>query len=207
MENKSKTALQLTAGGLIVALAGAAGGAMLAQPEPIVVEKIVEKEIYKQIPVEVVVEKEVEKIIEVEKEVLVDNGNLHLVLDAIYDNNGNVSYLVDGLDDDELGLIVDRIVFEFDTKAIAEQVVREKAFDELHREDVNGTRLHREDMRGLRVDVDETSVDVIDYEDKDAEVFVTVTFRQGSERFEAVLGVLIKDGEVDDLYVESVNKL
>jgi len=52
----------------------------------------------------------VEVPVEVIKEVQVDNGNMDLVLDHIYDNDGNIEYLLDDLDDDEIGLIVDRII-------------------------------------------------------------------------------------------------
>jgi hypothetical protein len=206
MEKKNKTALKITAGGLIVALAGMAGGAMLFPVEKEVIVPVHVPGETKYVTEFVDVPGPVQFVYE-EREVLVDNGNLQLVLEEIYDADGDVSYLTAGLDDDELDMIVERIVFQSEAKIIAENAVKSKAFSELHRDDSTGTRLHKDDMRGLKLDSDDTVFDVIDFDDKDAEVLVKITFRQGSERFEAVLSVLVRDGEYDDIAVESVTKL
>jgi len=139
-------------------------------------------------------------------EVPVDNGNLGLILDEIYDNDGSVSYLTEDLDDDELDLIVDRIVFVNDAKALAVQEVEKEAVDMLHKEDVNGTTLDEDDIERVRVqdEDDEVSVDDVDYEDKDADVFVDVNFEQKDVKYTAKFKVEIKDGEVDDLDLESI---
>lgn len=201
--DKSNT-IKIVAGGLVVAVAGMAGGAMLFPvekevpvPQPYPVAGPVE---YVDVEVPGPVQWRTEEVV-----VEVDNGNLALVLETIWDADGDVEYLVEGLDDDELNLIVERIVFESESKSLAEEAVKAEWLGELHREDVGAIELHKEDMKGLKIDSDDTEFSVLDYDDKDAEVFVTATFRQGSERFEATFAVLVLDGEVDSVSVESVS--
>lgn len=65
--------------------------------------------------------KEPEVVTETEEVIVeVDNENLAVVLEYLHDNDGDISQLkVDGLEDDELDLIVDRIVFMNDAEELA----------------------------------------------------------------------------------------
>ena len=156
--------------------------------------------------VEVPVEKIVEVSKEVKVEVPVDNGNLKLVLEHIYDNNGDIEYITDDLDDDEIDLIVDRVVLVNDFKALALNEVKKNLFDELDGEVVGTETLDDRDMERLKLDdeADEIVVDEIDFEDKDAELLVTGTFEQDDVEYEFTARVIFKDGEVDELEVDSV---
>jgi hypothetical protein len=161
---------------------------------------------YIEVPVEVVKEVFVDKVV-VDKEVVeVDNGNLQLVLDSIYDNNGNVEFMIDDLDEDEMGMLVDRMIFVENVKDLAVKEVRENALDELDKEYVNGTRLDDRDIEKLKVysDAEDVSVEDIDFEDFDADVRVKVRFRQDDVYYNAWFVVEIKDGEVEDLELDTI---
>jgi hypothetical protein len=143
--DKSNT-IKLVAGGMVVAVAGLAGGAMLFP-----VEHTVTKEVIKEVIVEVpVVSTEVvtETIV---KEVKVDNGKLADVLEAIYQADGDLEFVTDDLKESEIAEIADRLVFEMDVQAMAVAAVRAEAIDVLHKESVNGTTLDEDDMERLRI--------------------------------------------------------
>ena len=144
----------------------------------------------------------VEKIIEVEKVVTVevDNANLASVLQFVYDADGNVEYVVDGLKDSEVDQIVDRIVFVNDVKALALAEVKSNLLSEVHKKVVSGEKLDKDDIERVRYndDSDEILVDVLDFDEKDAEVIVTGTFIQDGVKYKFTSTVDIKDGEVDD---------
>jgi hypothetical protein len=139
---------------------------------------------------------------EVEVEVPVDSGNLDLVLEHIYDNDGSINYLLNDLDDDELSLIVDRILFINEIKALAVNYVDTEAADELDKELFNNTiEFDEDEIERIRVqdDDDEVIVTSVDFEDSDADVLITVYFEQDDVKYEADFNVEIKDNEVDDM--------
>ena len=139
----------------------------------------------------------------VTEEVLVDNGNLGLVLEYIDENiyKDKVDFSTLDLGDDEIELLVDRIVFTNEIKAKAIAEVKAKAFSELNHEYVNTTKLHVEDLERLKVQDDYSDVIVsdLDFEDGDANVFVTVKFEQDDIKYEADFNVEFEDGEIEDL--------
>jgi hypothetical protein len=184
---------------------GFAGAYIFPNTETIVVEKIVNNTI--EVPVETIVE--VPYNVTVEKIVEVDNGNLDIVLQEIYDNNGRVQYLLDDLDEDELDLIVDRIAFVNDIKALAVAEVKSELFDEVDRMIVDGVELDEDEMERLRIDddLDEINVADIDFEDKDAKLEITGTFEQEDVKYSYKVEIEFKDGEVYDFDVLEVLKL
>jgi hypothetical protein len=140
-------------------------------------------------------------------EVPVDNGNLQTVLDEVYALDGNVSFLVDDLDDDELNLIVDRIVFLNDAKTLAFNEVEAKVKDKLDMYVFNSSVTFDEDeIYSVRMDFDDVSLDLssVDFDDSEVEVLVPASFKQDGVRYDAVFRVYIEDSEVDDVDVESV---
>jgi len=164
----------------------------------------VPKEVIKEVTVTETVEVPVE--VEVPTEVFVDNGNLNLLLEHIYDNDGKINYLLDDLDDDELDLIVDRVVFINDIKSLAVQEIKSEIADEVDKmvitlSDNSTITLDEDDVERIRVDddADEILVDDIDFEDKDADLKVTGTFEQDDVKFNYEAIVEFKDGEVDDI--------
>jgi len=187
-----------------VALAGFAGATLFSTEttNDVIVEKIITQ------TVEVPVETMVEVPVNVTEYVEVDNGNLDLVLNEIYDNDGSVEYLTDDLDDDELDLIVDRIAFIQDAKAMAVAEVKAELFDELDNTMVNTTELDDDDMERLRIDddSDELIVDDVDYDNYDADVYVTGSFEQDDIKYNYEVMIEIKDNEVDDFNIISVTE-
>jgi hypothetical protein len=194
-------------------LAGAVGGAFLFSTHTtteIPYEVIKEIEVIKQINNTVEVPFEVEVIKNVTVEVPVDNENLQLVLDEIYDNDGSVEYITDDLDDDELDQMIDRIIFVNEIKDLAAVEV-ESEFEDLIDNEVfafNGTDVtfDEDDVERVRVqdDDDEITASDIDYEDGDADVEVFVNFEQDDVDYKARFIVEFKEGEVDDIDLESV---
>ena len=202
METKKIVAL-VCAGALVGAAAGVAGSFVSTQDtiKSLEAELAMEKAKAPQV-VEVVetVTEVVEVPVNVTEYVEVDNGNLSMVLDHVYEMDGDVEYLLDDLDDDEVDMIVDRIVFANETKALAVAEVKAELFDELDGEEVNGTELDEDDMERLRIDddADEVVILEIDFEELDAEVMVTGTFEQDDVKYSYEAVVEIKDGEVED---------
>jgi len=140
-------------------------------------------------------------------EVPVDNGNLQVVLDELYDLNGNVTFLTDDLDDDEVSLIVDRIVFLNDAETLAFNEVKDKVKDELDMYVFNSSVTFDDDeVYSVRMDFDDISLDLssVDFDDSEVEVLVPASFKQDGVRYDAVFRVYIEDSEVDDVDVESV---
>jgi len=160
---------------------------------------------------------EVETVYEnVTVEVEVDNGNLDLVLNEIYDNKGIVEYLTEDLDEDELDQVVDRIVFVNEIKELALAEVKAEFKDLMDKEDyvfnagtVNETSVEfdEDDVERVRIqgDADEVKTEDVDYEDKDGDVLVDVKFEQDDVKYLAKVIVEIKDGEVEDLDLDSVS--
>lgn len=214
METKKIVALGATAGVVIGAVAGGAVGFVSQQDtisdliaaKAVLAEQI--KELKSQEPVVVTeyVNQTVEVPVEVPVEIMVDNGNLSFVLEHIFDNEGNVTYLTEDLDEDELDLIVERIVFMNESKGLALAYVEAELFDELDGESVNLSdnstmELDEDDMERLRLDSeqDEVSIEEVDFEDRDAVLVVTGRFEQDDTELEFVARVRIKDGVADEI--------
>lgn len=204
---KALKAVAIGLGGLAI---GAAGATVLVEPQikevPVIEEKVVfvDKPVVTEKIVEV--EKQIEVPVEVVTEVLVDNGNLDKVLDHIYDNDGQVEYLLEDLDDDELDLIVDRIQFVNEVKALAVKEAIKEGIDELDKEEIGAVTLDEDDIDRFRVYDDDEDIELtdIDFEDKDATVLVKAKFEQDDVKYVAYFEVEVKDGEVDDITVESI---
>ncbi len=130
------------------------------------------------------------------------------VLMHIFDNDGSVEYLTEDLDDDEVSQIVDRIDFGMKVKRLAVDEVKSELFDELDHEMVSGIELDEDDMSRLKVDDDADEVEIleVDFEDKDAVVQVTGRFEQDRVKFDFVVDIEIRDGEVDEFDLVSVTK-
>ena len=190
------------AGVLLLGVGAFAGSQMFPKTIESVEYKTVE--VLKEVPV---IEFQ-DKIVEVEKVVEVESGNMDLVLQHIYDNEGNIEYITEDLDDDELDLIVDRVILVNDFKALALDSVKKDLFDELDGEVVNGTTLDDKDMEKLKLDSDSVDgiVEDIDFEDLDAELLVTGSFRQDDDKFDFEARVVFKDNEYDELEIVSVTK-
>lgn len=171
-------------------------------------------EVEKLVEVEKIVE--VDKIVELEVEIEVDNGNLDLVLDHIYDNDGSVEYLLDDLDDDEVDQIVDRVVFINGIKTLAATEVDNEIADLLDKEEFTyfdeetqtrvTVKFDEDDIERIRVQDDDDELEVIDvdFKDKDADVEVEVHFEQDDVKYKALVTVEFKDGETDDVELESI---
>lgn len=208
MENKTKIAGAIGATALIAL--SALGGAGIADDSAQVKQLREQVSALENVEPVVINNTVIEKVpvpYNVSHEVFVDNGNLDLVLEHVYDNNGNVEYLIDDLDDDEVGKIVERIVFINDIKALAVDYVRAEGIEELDKELVNGTVLDEDDVERFKIDdeADEVLVSNIDFEDSDAEVFVRARFEHDDVDYEVVYRVEFEDGKVEDISIDSLD--
>jgi len=197
---------KIIAGAMLAVLAGGLGAVAGSSMFPKTLTKIQYETEYVNVPVEVPVVEYVDKIV-VEKSIVeVDNGDMDLVLDHIYDNDGRVSYLTDDLDDDEVDMIVDRVVFINDIKALAVAEVEKEGIDELDKEVVNGEELDEDDIERFKIydDDEDIEIDDVDFEDGDADVFVKCRFEHDDIDYQAVYKVEFKDNEVDDIDLEVV---
>jgi hypothetical protein len=163
------------------------------------------KTVVEEVPVEVLVEVPysvevpIEVPVEVPVEVFVDNENLKLVLETVYDRDGNVEFLVDDLDEDELDLIVDRIVFYNDVESLIESAVKAEWEELVHREiATDGQKLFRGEFARVRFDKD-VDYSVLDFDYEDAVGTLGVEFRQDDQRYRAVFEVELEDGDVFDV--------
>ncbi len=146
--------------------------------------------------------------VEVEKIVEVDSENLKEVLQHIYDNNGKVNYLLDDLDDDEISQIADRVIFINEIKELAIKEVKDEFVDEIDDEEFGTVTFDDDDIERVRPqdDMDEIEVLDVDFEDKDADLMMTVRFEQDDVKYEADVMIEIKDGEVDELDIEDIRE-
>ena len=191
-------------GGILVG--GALGGVAYSNSGYDIGYKEGQEDFVPQIVTEIVTE-QVDVPVEVitEVEVMVDNGNMDLVLEHIYDNEGEVEYLLDDLDDDELDLIVDRISFINDIKAMAVAEVKSEIADEVDKMEISlaggsTMKLDEDDIERIRVDddADEVSVRSIDFEDEDAKLELSGSFEQDDVKFDYAIVAKFKDGEFDE---------
>jgi hypothetical protein len=169
------------------------GKSSVVIPAPVVVEKLVNVTVEKQVPVTV--------------EKLVDNGKMAAVMQAIYDNDGKVEFVIDGLKDSEVSQIADRFVLVNDFKSMAIAEVKKNLADLVDKEVVSGSTIDDKDVERVRLndDANEIVVDDIDFEDKDATLLVSGTFEAEDVKYEFEVSVDIKDGEVDDSSLESLD--
>lgn len=131
----------------------------------------------------------------------VQSEDLPTVLEYIYNEKGNIEYITNDLDDQEIGMIVDRILLVNDFKALALDGVKKDLFKELDDKVVGDVTLDKKDMEKLRLDsdADEISIEDIDFEDQDATLIVSGTFRQDNSKFKFSAEVEFIDGEYDEL--------
>lgn len=132
---------------------------------------------------------------------VVQSEDLPLVLEHIFDNEGNINYITEDLDDDEIGMIVDRIVFVDDLKKLALKAIEADLFDELDGELVGAVTLDDKDMEKLRLndEASEILIDDIDFEDKDATLITSGSFKQDDVKYLFEAEVIFRDGEYDEL--------
>lgn len=194
----------------VLGLGAGVGGMMLFAPEPVDVSAL-EANAFEAgvnsvvIPEPVVVNNTVVKEVEVIKEV--DNEKLSTVLEYLQEN----FYLEDvfDVDEDELNLIVDNIVFENDVLSIAEELVKNDGLKYLDDETNFFGKTPLKDYRDndvykFSVLSDSTVVDVTNYEDKEATVFVTIRMKLDND--DDKLSQLVKfEVEIEDEEVEIIN--
>lgn len=117
------------------------------------------------------------------KEVPVDNGKLDLVLSYLQENVDNRD--VFDVDDDELDLIVDNVVFELDAKSLAEELVKKEGVEYMDDEEDIFREGDLEEYRDNDVYKftieDETSVDDINYEDSEAYIEVVARMKMDND--------------------------
>lgn len=194
--------LSLVALAIAGAAVGAVGHALVAEPKVSVQEKVVNQ------TVEVIKEVQVPVNVTVEKLVEVDNEKLETVLQFIYDNEGKIEYVTEDLKDSEVAQIADRVVFVNDIKALALNEVKSELKDLVDKEEVGSVKIDDKDVERVRFndDADEIVVEDIDFEDNDALVYVSGTFEQDDVKYKFVVEADIKDGEVDDLSLDSLEE-
>jgi len=157
----------------------------LESAEPIVINNT---EIVK-VPVNVTVEK------------LVDNGNLEAVIE---------DYEGEELDADEIAEIVDTVIFKNDITVLAEQLVEAELVDFMDDEDMFGEGVldgYRDnDVYSISIDEDESVIEDVDFDDKDATVYVEAKLKLNDEddklRVTARAEVEVRDGELEIVNVE-----
>ena len=150
---------------------------------------------------------------EVEVEVPIDNEKLAVVEQFIYDNDGDLDSLdVTQLDDDEVSLIADRIVFVNEVKDLAVNAVKTKLFDELDnkvyfKSTSNEVEFNDKELGSLRVndDYEDLEVKVTDFDEGEATVIVTGSFKQEGKKYYFNSTVSFEDNEVDDIKVDTVS--
>jgi hypothetical protein len=206
-----KKVIAMVLGGLTIgAGAGLIGANMF--PKTITETEIVTEYVtqIEEVPVNVTEYVEVE--VPVETIVEVDNENLGLVLEHIYDNDGEIEYLLEDLEDDELDLIIERIVFMNDVKSLGEEFIKSELADELDKieftmPDNSTITFDEDDIEKIKVkdDLSDIIVEDIDYEDSECDlIYSEVEFEHDDIDFKAVVRVEIRDGEADELEIISV---
>ncbi len=214
MEKKSnKVAAILTAVGVAIAgvAVGGIGGALIADDnaqvvalqeqiaalnvtaEPVIVTKFVDKEVIVEVPVNVTVEKIVE----------VDNGNMELVIE---------DYEGEDLDADEIADIVDTVIFKNDVSTLAENLVKSDIVAFMDDENMFRKGVLKDyrddDVYSVTVDEDETSIEDVDFDDKDAAVFVEYKLKLNDDgdklKVTYIAEIEVRDNELEIVSVELV---
>jgi len=203
--SKKKAALKIAAGVVVGLIAGGLGAVALT-PEPAPVVQI--KEV--SVPVEVEVIKEVIRNVTVEVPIETASGSddtLEIVLNHLFDADGEVQYITDEFDSDEVEEIADAFVFINDNVKLASDLIKKELADELDREEVNGTSLDEDDVERIRIndDLDEVTVEDFDWKDKEVDLIFDVRFEHDDVDYTAVVKVEVRDGELDDISIESID--
>lgn len=185
--------------GLVVGGAGIAG---TMEPEVVTVENTITEIVENIVEVEVPVE------VEVIKEVNVTDSKLGDVIQHIFDRDGDVEYIVDEYDADEVDQIADAFLFVHEMVAEGSSEIKKELADELDREIVNGVELDEDDIERIRIsdDLDEVTLEDFDAEDGELDITYDVRFEHDDVDYEAVVRIEVRDGEVDDIEIVSVNE-
>lgn len=182
---------------------GIVGASVLAGsqlfPKTVVEEVIVTKVVYEDVIVEVPTIVEVP--VEVEKEVIieVDNENLALVLKYVYDEEGNLEFLTEDLFEDELDIIVDRILLVEEVKSVsvnnalsnfARELEKQHDYD---RRDVSRVKLVKDSVEFVK--------DSADFKYSEFEIKLSVEFRYDSSVEEKEVLVKYYNGKVRNIII------
>jgi len=201
---KSIKEITMAVGGVaLVAAAGLFAGATIF---PTTNTEVVTETIVKEIPVETVInntivkEVPVEKI--VEKTITVNDKDL---LEEIFVNDGDVEYLLDEVEDDTLDLIVENLGILNDGRNVAENVDIDDLAESIEDFDNDFNKDYIEDM-DLNLDIEDIDINDIDYEDEEFEFEYEFTFEYMDVDYEGVVKINVKDLEVDDIEVLSINE-
>lgn len=199
-----KTDIKKVAGGLIAGLVVGAAGFGVSS-EPVTVTEIINETIVINETVEI----EVEVPVEVIREVNVTDARLGDVVQHIFDRDGDVEYIVDEYDADEVDQIADAFLFVHEMVKEGSDHIKKEIADELDRENVSGTVLDEDDVERIRVDdnLDEVGLEDFDAEDKEIDITYNVRFEHDDEDFTAEVTIEIRDGKVDDMIINQVNKV
>lgn len=187
----------IVASGVVVFGLGGLSGALLF-PQTVVEERVVTETVEVEVPVVETVTETVE--VPVEVEVLVDNENLDEVLNHVYEYGlGDLD--ISDLDDDEVDEIVDRVLFLNDARELARQHVKAEFLDIVDRRTIGtaSVEIDEDDVERVRVDdVEDFTLEDIDFDYGDVTVFVPVEFEHDGDEYDVVVEVEIRDGEVED---------
>lgn len=207
MEQKTKQIVGVT---LCLVAFGGLAGALGAVAFPQTITDVVVECQNASVPGPVqVVEKNVtvEVPVVVEKEVNVTHPGFANTIEVMKDQDG--IDLFDDLDDEDITTqeIGDRAAFIIDAYNLALDAVKQDGIQELDKEKVGGYKLDEDEIVRFKLenDFDEVEFDNIDFDDQDVDVKVVVDFEEDDDReFEAEFIVKIRDGEVDDVVVDSI---
>lgn len=185
----------IVASGVVVFGLGGLSGALLF-PQTVVEERVVTETVEVEVPVIETVTETVE--VPVEVEVLVDNENLDEVLNHVYEYGlGDLD--ISDLDDDEVDEIVDRVLFLNDARELAYQHVKAEFLDIVDRRIVGNDEIDEDEVERVRVDdVEDFTLEDIDFDYGDVTVFVPVEFEHDGDEYDVVVEVEIRDSEVED---------
>jgi hypothetical protein len=200
MVKEQSNKLKLGAAVVVGIVAGGLGAGLVMEPEQVVQEKIVE--LIKEVPVQV------EVPVEVIVEVPVSDGRLDDIVQHIFDRDGDVEYIIDEYDADEVDEIADAFIFVHDMVKQGSDLIKEDFADEVDREIVSGVELDEDDVERIRIDddLDEIQIDDFDAQDGELEITYQVRFEHDDVDYEAEVLVEVKDGEIDDMEVVSINE-
>jgi len=184
----------------ITAIAGLTLVGCAQEPQIIYVNKevVVEKETIKY--VNVTVFEEVEKVVEVQSPLL---GQVLEYLDELEGDAQTVYDESDSIED-----LASIMVFDFDNRKLAVDVVDDDLADELDHMIVNGTTLDEDDIKRIRIDddFDEITLVDMDFEDEQVTYNITGTFEQDNDKFDFVVEVEMENYKEDDFTIISVTK-
>ena len=187
-------------GAAIGAVAGLALVGCTAEPQIVEVEVI--KYVNQTVEVEVI--KEVN--VTVEKMVEVESPLLGQVLRYIDEVEGDAQTVYD--ESDNIEELANIMIFDFDNRKLAIDIVDDDLADELDHMIVNGTTLDEDDIKRIRVDddFDEITLVDMDFEDEQVTYNITGTFEQGNDKFDFVVEIEMENYREDDFTILSVTK-